>query len=347
MDLKEDICHIFLHTENVWQKFANKTIFISGGTGFFGKWILHCFIHANDVLKLNIKVIVLSRNFELFIQKNPVFKHTSINYIENDVRDFVFPKEAIDFIIHAATNAGIAFNVEHPLPMFDTIVEGTRRILELAKAKKVASLLYVSSGAVYGKQPSEVKKLNEDYIGSPDISGAGSAYAEGKRVAEMMCHMYFREHQVHSKIVRCFAFVGPYLPLHADFAIGNFISDIVAGNTINIKGDGTSIRSYLYASDLMVWLFNAFIFGKTCRPYNVGSDQDLSIKELAQLIASCSEKSNIEIKVAKQDGTIIPSRYVPCIDRARDELGLKVNIGLKDAIYKTIIQNKYHANTQL
>ncbi|MEO8760071.1 MAG: NAD-dependent epimerase/dehydratase family protein [Bacteroidia bacterium] len=338
MNLEEDKIHILAHTKNVWVELKEKTIFITGGTGFFGKWLLESFIYANTILKLNSKLFVLSRDPDTFLNNHPHFKNESLIFIKGDVRDFEFPTQPINYIIHAATEANLTLNAEQPLQMFNTIVEGTKHILELAKAKKVKSILHTSSGAIYGKQPYNVTHVAEDFTGSPDIYDKNAAYGEGKRVAEMLCNFYHNSCGVNSKIARCFAFVGPYQPLDSHYAVGNFIKDIITGNKIKINGDGTPYRSYLYAADLTIWLWTILIFGKPCSPYNVGSDEELTIEELAKLLVSISGKK-IEIEIAQQKNNTPPLRYVPSIKKAEIDLGLKVFTNLTESLKKTIQYN--------
>ncbi|MEW6006212.1 MAG: NAD-dependent epimerase/dehydratase family protein [Stygiobacter sp.] len=344
--LEKDLEHILKYTRELWVNFKNKTFFVTGGTGFFGKWFLETFAYANYKLDLNCKIIVLSRNPGKFldefvyIKNNPIFK-----FIKGDVSNFDFPNEQIDYIIHAATEASAKLNNEDPLVMFDTIVEGTRRSLELAKEKKVKSFLFISSGAVYGKQPSGITHLPEDYVGAPNCQDPNSAYGEGKRVGELLNSIYFKQFGVPVKIARCFAFVGPYLPLNAHFAIGNFILNALHEEDIIIKGDGTPYRSYLYAADLMIWLLTILLKGKNNVAYNVGSDEDVSIKELATTIANYFE-NKIKVKIATtSDATKYVERYVPSVSRIKLELQVNVNFDLVRCINKTIkyyiVKNPY------
>jgi len=339
LNLKADIEHIIQHTQTVWKELYGKTIFLTGGTGFFGKWILESFLSANSSLSLNAKMLILSRNPDLFLNKYPHFKSNSLIFIKGDIRDFKFPEGSIDYIIHAATEANLTLNTEQPLLMFDTIVEGTKHILELAKTKQVNAILHTSSGAIYGKQPHDITHVTEDFTGSPDIYDKNAAYGEGKRVAEMLCNFYYNLYGVNSKIARCFAFVGPYQSLDSHYAVGNFIRDIINGNKIKINGDGTPFRSYLYAADLTIWLWNILVFGKSCYPYNVGSDKDLTIEEMANILASLYGKK-IEIEIALPKSNNPPLRYVPSIKRAETELGLKVFTNLTESLKKTINVNK-------
>jgi nucleoside-diphosphate-sugar epimerase len=336
-----DLQHVLNKTEKLWPEFKDKTVFISGGTGFFGKWLLESFMYANNTLLLNITVYVLSRDPEIFLSDLPHFKQDYIKFIKGDISTFEFPSDSVDYIIHAATEASASLNLEQPLLMYDTIVNGTKHMLEFAKIKNVKAILHTSSGAVYGEQPVSVKYIAENADSSPDILAKNSAYGEGKRVAEMLSALYYHQYNVKSKIARCFAFVGPYLPLKAHFAVGNFIFDVINNKQIQIKGDGSQYRSYLYAADLVVWLLKILVGGEICRPYNVGSDEDVTISELAGKIAGFNNGS-VSIS-EKYDNKLPPKRYVPSVERAKNELGLEVSIGLEEALKKTF--SFYNAKT--
>jgi nucleoside-diphosphate-sugar epimerase len=335
--LAEDLDHILTHTEGLWEELRGKRIFITGGTGFFGCWLLESFAWANDKLDLNASALVLTRNIEAFRRKAPhLASHPAIQFHIGDVRYFDFPEGHFSHIIHAATESSAKLNEENPLLMLDTIVEGTRHTLEFARHRGAKKFLLTSSGAVYGKQPPDMTRIPEEYTGSSDPTDPRSAYSEGKRAAEMLCTLYAKQFGLEIKIARCFAFVGPYLPLDIHYAIGNFIRDGLQGGPIEIKGDGTPYRSYLYAADLAIWLWTILFRGESCHPYNVGSEKDITIEALAKEIAG-HFKPELSISInGKTRSNQLPERYIPSNHKITRELGVQQIVDLKDGIKRTI-----------
>jgi nucleoside-diphosphate-sugar epimerase len=332
----EDLAHVLAHTRELWAEARGKSFFITGGTGFFGMWLLESFAHINDTLALGMHAVVLTRDAAAFTRKAPhLGGRADLQFIQGDVRSFDFPPGRFDYVIHAATEASAKLNEEAPQEMLDAIIGGTRRVLDFAARCGVKKLLLTSSGAVYGKQPSALTHMSEDYLGAPDPLLPGSAYGEGKRVSEHLCAVHARQHGYQVKIARCFAFVGPHLPLDGTFAMGNFIRDAMRGETIRVAGDGTPMRSYLYASDLAVWLWTLLFKAPSARAYNVGSDEDLSIKQLAETVsATLATGSGVNMAQPPDAGRPV-SRYVPSVKRAQTELGLISTITLPEAIRRT------------
>ncbi len=332
-----DLQHVLRHTAHLWPRLAGARLFITGGTGFFGTWLLESLIRANTEFGLSIKATVLSRDPVAYLSINPAIADSSfISWISGDVKSFRLPPTRFTHVIHAATEASAKLNTESPLAMFDTVVSGTRRVLDLAVASGVQSLLLISSGAVYGQQPPALDRIPETYLGAPDVNSVNSAYGEGKRAAEYLCSAYQRSHGLASKIARCFAFVGPGLPLDKHFAIGNFINDALNNQEIRVSGDGTPYRSYLHAADLCIWLWTILHDAPANRPYNVGSDHSVSIAELAQRISDHATSGKKAVRIANTPTGAPPERYIPDISRARKELGLDVRINLDDAISRTL-----------
>jgi dTDP-glucose 4,6-dehydratase len=334
--LTEDLEQILARTLPLWDELRGKRLFITGGTGFFGCWLLESFTWACDRLDLDAQVVVLTRRPEAFAQKAPhLAAHPSVQLLRGDVANFEFPEGRFAHVIHAATETATSGEA-NPLDVLDAIVAGTRRTLDFAVHAGADKFLLTSSGAVYGPQPPEIMHLPEEYVGAPATTDPRSAYGEGKRVAELLCAIYARQTGLQTKIARCFAFVGPYLPLDAQFAIGNFIRDALADGPIEVRGDGTAYRSYLNAADLAVWLWTILFRGESCRPYNVGSEQALTIAEAARQVAGSQHPAR-EVRIHGVPNPARPvQRYVPSTVRARTELGLTAVYGLADSIARTL-----------
>jgi nucleoside-diphosphate-sugar epimerase len=343
--LQEDLDCVMSHAQGVLQGLREKEVFISGGTGFFGKWLLESLVWADAKLGLGTTAHVLSRDPDAFRGRYPRLANApQIKLHKGDVREFDFPLDRVDFVVHAATDASSPLNEHDPLLMLDTIVAGTRRMLDFASRAKARRFLLTSSGAVYGEQPPGLSHVPESYVGGPVPSEPASAYAEGKRVSELLCSIYQRHHGVEAVIARCFAFVGPYMELNAHYAVGNFIRDGLAGGPIRVTGDGTPYRSYLYVADLAVWLWTLLLQGQPGRAYNVGSDEPITVGDLARRVSGCLP-GHPEVVVAQAAAADRPaSRYVPCTDLARRELGLQCWTGLDEGLRRTI---QFHARRSM
>lgn len=224
---KDDLEHILSKTRGLFKNIYKKNLFLTGGTGFFGGWLLESFVWINDSLKLNSSVVVLSRNPEIFIKNNPRFRTIgSVRFLKGDMMSFRFPKGEYQYIIHAATDNNPESS---PLDLFKNNISGTQRVLDFARACHNEAFLFTSSGAVYGEHPAKMLRIKEDYCQTPALGDVSSAYGESKRISEFYCANYAEEFGVKVKIARCFAALGPNLPLNANFAAGNFVRDALLG----------------------------------------------------------------------------------------------------------------------
>ncbi len=336
-----DLIYTLSKTRVLFTELSGKKILLTGGTGFFGKWLLESFLFAINNRSIDIQVYILSRNPEAFRNSFPhLCQNPCFTYLKGDITDFIFPDLDIDYIIHAATEASAKLNHEQPLVMIDSIINGTRSVLELARKKNVKRMLYISSGAVYGIQPDELRGFPENYSGAPNPLFPSSAYAEAKRNAELLCACYSKHYGIEIPVARCFAFVGPYLDLDAHFAIGNFIRNGLNGENIVIKGDGKPLRSYMYAADLVIWLLQILLEGRSCEAYNVGSDEAVSIKDLAYKVAAFFPGLKVEL-LNQTNPTDRNQNYIPDVTKFKKEFICNEPIDLEHAIQKTI--SYYHS----
>lgn len=337
---QEDLDLALTLTPGVWSRFSGARLFITGGTGFIGNWLIQTIQRANDTLGSRIEIVVLSREPERALRSNPrIFERPDIQMLAGDVISFSQPMGRFDLCIHAATDVGDPGRTANPLHIFDSIVTGTRRVLDLAQAQGVSRFLLASSGAVYGPQPPDLALIPESYTGAPDTQHVQAAYGNGKRAAEWLACAYAAQagHAgFEASIARIFALVGPGLPLDGPFAAGNFMRDVLHGSSIRIQGDGRPVRSYLYMADLCVWLLRILESGSTGQAYNVGAEQPVSIKELADQIVQTSSEP-VAVNIASPSlGTNLPPRYVPDTSKVRQSLGLRELTPLPLALRKTL-----------
>ena len=292
-------------------------VLITGGTGFFGKSLLAA--HRGGTREL----VVLSRDPDGFLRSNPEFTGLpGVAFASGDVRDFEFPPGKFDAVLHAATPASARLEAENPAEMRSIICDGTKRVLEFCRARDVPHLLFISSGAVYGPQESECERMGEEHPCRPV-----TVYGKGKLEAERLC----LDSGIPTLIARCFAFVGPYLPLDIHFAAGNFLRDALLNRPVDVRGDGRPQRSYLDASDLVRWLWTLLESGTPGRIYNVGSGEAVSIEELARCCAALRSPA-LPVRIAEPAGEGPAPRYVPDVTRVKTELGLIPSVDLAAAL---------------
>jgi len=340
---RQDLDLVLALTRGLWEDLRGQRLFITGGTGFFGIWLLESFCHANDQLGLQASATVLTRSPDTFRNRVPhLASHPALQLHAGDVRSFRFPDGPFAACIHAATEADPQVAAD-PLHAFDVNVLGTRQVLEFARQADVRRFLFTSTGAIYGRQPPELARIPEHFCGGPDPTDTQSVYAipaEGKRAAESLCVLYALKFGLECVIARCFTFVGPHLPLDGKFAIGNFLRDALAGGPIRVAGDGTPHRSYLYAADLTVWLWTILLRGTNAHAYNVGSEAALSIAAVAQAVCDCTTPAP-PLQIAQAPNPALPpSRYIPSTVKAQAALGLRQTVDLSDAILRTVSWEK-------
>lgn len=313
-------------------------ILFIGGTGFFGKAFLN-YIKSNNTNYIN-SITIVGRSAESFTNKNKEFLNISnVNYIYGDILKDISHLSEFNFthVIHAAADSTNVIELSEK-QRYEQIVEGTKNVLNFVRDYFPKSkLLFISSGGVYGKMPPNKKSFSETDTLELGILDPSNIYAISKREAEHLCLHFHDEHNLNVSIARCFCFSGIHLPLDVHFAIGNFVNDVNNNNNITIKGDGESVRSYLDQDDLIEWLIVILkkdSFKKTI--YNIGSEDSISIKDLAMLIKKLSNKK-IEVEIINEtNNNFGKTVYVPNCKKIRKKFNLVQKISLSQSIAKML-----------
>jgi nucleoside-diphosphate-sugar epimerase len=317
-----DLGDVVSRSRNDLEELRGARILVTGGTGFVGTWLLKSLDHANRELSLDLTLTLITRNAIGFSKRQPGLAGW-VKTIECDITS-VGVLAPYDFVIHGATPANATLNDEDPATMRRTIVAGMQSLLDGLEASGAVPLLFTSSGAVYGPQLATMQSRPEDHENPLVELATTNAYVDGKREAEAMTLAASLAGGPSLRLARLFAFVGPYLPLDTHFAIGNFIRDGISGGPIKVRGDGTAIRSYMYAADMVVALLAILVRGEANRPYNVGSPEAITMRDLAHEVERClAPGCGVEIAglAPGQLPTGAGNRYVPDVNALQTLLG--------------------------
>lgn len=311
-------------------------VLLTGGTGFFGKALLRHWLGVARERRAALRVTVLSRDPSAFLRANPEFKGLPwLDYCQGDVlQPATLPVGAsFTHLLHAATDSALG-SLLTPLECYRQIADGTRHMLDYAAANGVRRFLLTSSGAVYGGLQG-ASGVREDCLQMPDPMQPHQAYGVAKRAAEHLCALYRDAYGLDTVVARCFAFVGPDLPLNVHFAIGNFIRDALTADAIVVKGNGMPLRSYMHQQDLAHWLTMLLESGEAGEAYNVGSPEAWSVGEIAHRVRDLLAPDKPVRVLSLGDSTeATRSGYIPNVDKAA-ALGLTLTWSLDAAIRDT------------
>lgn len=310
-------------------------LLVIGGSGFFGKSILSAF--QRGLLKTwSIETIeVVSRNASKLKVSNPELMNRKIKLTDLDITNCNYLPEA-EYVIHAAASTDATNYLNSPKLEKENILAGTKNFCKIApKFCSNSKITYISSGAVYGPQPKELESIPETYL-SKDLNSLPPGkrdYAAAKIDSEK-CILELANQGLQISIARCFAFVGPYLPLDQHFAIGNFLRDALNNSPIRVKTTSKVFRSYMYCDDLVKALLNLLQKSdSSCKIFNIGSDHVISIDELAQTIAKIYSLP-IEMGKIHEDEV---DRYIPNVSKMKQELDMDSLLTNKESIIATIL----------
>lgn len=282
----EDIQNTLKNNSVDWDSFRNKTFLITGSTGLIGSLLCHLLLQLGDT-----KLILPVRSTDK--AKAMLGESDSIEYITvSDIAELPEINEHIDYILHCASPTRSKFFIEQPVETLDSILLGTKRLLDIAKKQSVTKFLYLSSMEMYGTYDGEVTETVQGFI---DPLDPRSSYSLGKRAAELYCKSYYVEYGtpiVNARLAMCF---GAGIPLTDNRVVKSFC-DLASNNqNIVIKSDGKTVLNYSYTADALLGIMTLLQKSTNGEAYNICNDfENYTIAKLAQTIASFSDQ-NIEV----------------------------------------------------
>lgn len=334
MSVQSDINEIISNKE-LMEMFASKKVLVTGATGLIGSMLIKTLDSANKEYGLNVDIVGLARSEERARKVlEDIADHISIIY----AKGFNIETDC-DFIFHTASPTTSKYFVEHPVETIDTILTGTKDMLELAR-KKHATLIYLSSMEQYGVPYVPGAVMTEDKVGVIDHLNVRSCYPEGKRMCECMCAAYASEYGVDAKIVRLAQTFGAGIPITDNRVSMQFARSVVEGTDIVLHTEGKSVSNYCYLSDAISGILTVAVKGEKGEAYNVCNDAETrSIYEIAQLVAE--EVAGGTIKVVKDIPEGVNFGYAPdntmrlCSEKIM-RLGWKSKVRMADG-YRRLI----------
>lgn len=291
---------IILNTTASWEKLKNKSILITGATGRLGIYIANALLEMNKRWDFNITVLLLARSQKkLFNSYGDLLNSPSVHILLQDITTPVTTDYPVDYIFHTAGLASPDDFTHRPIDTLWGHVNGTKNVLDLAVAKKTSRILYVSTVEIYGQWNSE-SGISESDMGPLDCTNYRSCYPEAKRLCETMLSCYDKEYGVDYVGVRMSHTLGPGISLNDGRAFAEFLNCVLHDQDIVLQSDGSAVRTYTYTADAVAAMFLVLLDGKE-HFYNVAAvNNQISIRDLAFLIASLSKTGSTKVVFADQ-----------------------------------------------
>ena len=326
-DLKE----IIRRTENIAYKFANSKILVTGSTGFIGSWLIRALILLDHTFDLGIQLYLTSRDIDSSRRNLRSFPQAKITYFEIDYKSqSQLPIIDLSHIIFSSTPSQPSTGGNDELYMEVVSKNSFKSLADISKFQKSPPIFCnLSSGAVYGKKSLNQGRAKEMFFSTDAADRSLNRYAKIKIELELEVEKLTNMGLIQGANPRLFAFSGPGISLDAHFAIGNFMNNALKGEEIKIRGNPNSMRSYLYSTDLIVWLLNILV-KPTLNPIHVGSENSISLLELAEKISTIFSSPG----VSTGDGSADFSFYVPETSQTRKLMGVDQEVTLDDSLLR-------------
>ncbi len=336
VSIAEDCARVYSHISSKIELLKNANIVITGASGFIGCWLSELLYFANQHHDLNVKAYLVDRDFTRMEKLTHLTKNDRFVRIETDIKNLAELPMDVNYIINAAGTPDNRFHFSNPIDTMTTIGQGLQNIVNLSSLlSNLKNIVQISSSSVYEHNDQQVD-ISEDYPLKRLTSQSKDAYSAAKVYSEVFCSAVRSEAKLPIVVVRPFTFCGPYQELDSPWALNNFINDAIHNRSIRILGDGKSVRSYLYGSDVAAWLLVIAANGVSGQVINLGSSIGLSLEALASKVSSEFQNMPKVVLNASIFGNMKNSYLVPDTGLATTLFGLHQYTSVDSAIYKTV-----------
>ena len=347
--LQTDIKEIALAVKSLSNKLSGKTILITGGRGFLGRYFIETFNYLNkNILDNPLKVIALDNLITSGVAGSEFPTYENVKFINHNVIKPFNTEERLDYIIHAAGIASPFYYRAFPLETLEVAINGTRNMLELAKQHN-ARFSFFSSSEIYGDPDAKNVPIQESYKGNVSCQGPRACYDESKRVGETLCYIYHSLEGIKTNVIRPFNVFGPGMQENDYRVLPNFASQIKKGKALKIYGSGNQTRTFCYITDAMEGFLRVIIKGIPGESYNIGNtNPEISILDLVNRIKNISENT-IDYDVIDYPDSYPsdePNRRAPDIKKASAQLGYNPKVNLDEGLRRFLkwTENNYSSN---
>lgn len=339
----EDLEEI-LHDSNIdFNKLKCCNVFITGVTGLIGSLLVKTLIYANEVNNLNLRIIGLVRNKDKIKGIYNGFDLSAVDFVCGDVTDayttYLDENIAIDYLIHAASITTSKIMVSQPVETILTSVDGTNQILKLATAKKIKSMIFISSMEIYGSFNNSDLKCTEDDMGYINPLNLRSNYPEAKRMCENLCVSYSNEYGVPVKIARLSQTFGAGILPWENRVFAQFCASVREKKNIVLHTSGLSEGNYCYTSDAIRGLMAILLKGNNCEAYNIVNESThTTILKMAQMVCQDIANKHIDVivELTNENKGYAPETRLKLSGQKLMSLGWKPKWNLKDMYVRTL-----------
>ena len=349
-----DLERICSRLEPEFATMQGKCLFISGGAGFLGYYLIRAVLHWNETRPGDAPIQVTA--CDNYIRGVPDWLATlsskpSLTLLKHDITA-PLPETVgdLDFVIHAASIASPTYYRKHPIATMDANVNGLRLLLDscceqLAAGHPVSGFLFFSTSEIYGDPPPDQIPTAETYRGNVSCTGPRACYDESKRFGETLCVNFARQFGLPITTARPFNNFGPGLKITDRRVIPDFARDLIAGKDLVLLSDGSPTRTFCYVADAIVGYFKILVCGRSAEAYNIGNDSpEISMLELAEMLVRIGREqfdyAGRVVRDASREKDYLtdnPQRRCPSIVKAKSELGFNPEISVEEGLRRTLV----------